>query len=62
LPPGSPEACRDWLARGDAVLGDDVRLELALLAHHHRALPPDKLAEVRALAQRNPIWSRRHAF
>jgi len=62
LTPGSPEACGDWLARGDAVLGDDVRLELALLAHHHRALPPDRLAEVRALAQRNPIWSRRHAF
>jgi tetratricopeptide (TPR) repeat protein len=62
LPPGSPEACRDWLARADGLLGDDVRLELALLAHRHRALSSDKLAEVRALAQRNPIWSRRHAF
>ncbi len=62
LPPGSPQACGDWLARGDGLLGDDVRLELALLAHRHRALPPDKLAQVRALAQRNPIWSRRHAF
>ena len=62
VPPGSPEDCRAWLARGDGLLDDDVRLELALLAHRHRALSPDQLAEVRALAQRNPIWSRRHAF
>jgi len=51
-----------WLARADTVFDDDVRLELALLAHHQRALAPDKLADVRALAQRHPVWSRRHAF
>jgi hypothetical protein len=51
-----------WLARADAVLDDDLRLELALLAHRHRALAPEKLAEIRALAQRHPVWSRRHAF
>jgi tetratricopeptide (TPR) repeat protein len=62
LPPGSPGDCRDWLARGDGLLDDDVRLELALVAHRHRALPPDQLADARALAQRHPVWSRRNAF
>jgi hypothetical protein len=53
---------REWLARAEAVLDEDTRLELALLAHRSRALAPDKLAEARALAQRHPVWSRRHAF
>ncbi|HEX8113383.1 MAG TPA: hypothetical protein VF516_36890, partial [Kofleriaceae bacterium] len=60
--PSAPAVWREWLARADTVLDDDVRLELALLAHRHRALSPEKLAEARALAQRHPVWSRRHAF
>jgi eukaryotic-like serine/threonine-protein kinase len=51
-----------WLARADTVLNDDVRLELALLAHRHRVLGDEKLAEVRALASHHPVWSRRRAF
>jgi hypothetical protein len=60
--PSSPATWAGWLARADTVFDDDVRLELALLAHRHRALSPEKLAEVRELAQRHPVWSRRHAF
>jgi hypothetical protein len=60
--PSAPEAWTDWLARADALLGDDVRLELALLAHRHGALSREKLGQVRALAQRHPVWSRRNVF
>ena len=60
--PSSPAVWGDWLARADTVLNEDVRLELALLAHHHHALSPEKLGAIRALAQRHPVWSRRHAF
>jgi tetratricopeptide (TPR) repeat protein len=60
--PTSPATWSGYLARADTVFDDDVRLELALLAHRHCALSPEKLAEVRALAQRHPVWSRRHAF
>ncbi|HEX7838536.1 MAG TPA: hypothetical protein VF469_13770, partial [Kofleriaceae bacterium] len=62
LVPGGQDAWTGWLERADAVLSDDVRLELAQLAHRSRALPPDKLAHVRALASQSPVWSRRHAF
>jgi tetratricopeptide (TPR) repeat protein len=57
-----PDQWAAWLARADAVLSEDVRLELASLAQRHRALSPEKLAEVRILASRHPVWSRRHAF
>jgi tetratricopeptide (TPR) repeat protein len=50
------------LDRADAVLSDDIRLELAALALRHRALPSDKLAEIRDLAGKNPVWSHRDAF
>lgn len=58
----APERWASWLAKGDAVLSDDVRLELASLAQHNQVLSADKLAEVRALARQHPVWSRRHAF
>jgi tetratricopeptide (TPR) repeat protein len=51
-----------WLAHADAVLSEDVRLELAALAQQNHVLPPDKLAGLRALATRHPVWSRRNAF
>lgn len=51
-----------WLARAEAVPIEDIRLELALLAHRHHALPAEKLTEIRALATRHPVWSRRQAF
>ena len=51
-----------WLTRADAVLSEDVRLELAALAQQNHVLPPDKLAGLRALATRHPVWSRRNAF
>jgi hypothetical protein len=54
--------CGDWLSQADTVLSDDVRLELALLAFRNHTLPPEKLGEVRALAERHPVWSRRRAF
>jgi eukaryotic-like serine/threonine-protein kinase len=57
-----PEAWPRWLARAEAELSEDVRLELAALAQRHGALPADQLAAVRALASRHPVWSRRHAF
>jgi tetratricopeptide (TPR) repeat protein len=60
--PSPPERWADWLARADTLLNDDVRLELAVLAHGHGALPDHKLAEVRGLALRHPVWSRRRAF
>jgi eukaryotic-like serine/threonine-protein kinase len=60
--PTSPEVWNSWLDRAEGVLGDDVRLELAALAHRHRALSSEKLGQFRALAQRHPVWSRRHAF
>jgi tetratricopeptide (TPR) repeat protein len=62
LAPAPAEAWAGWLARADAVLSDDVRLELAELAQRRRALPSDKLAAIRALAGRHPVWSRRRAF
>ena len=52
----------DRLAGADAALSEDVRLELASLAQRYGALPPDKLADIRALASRHPVWSRRDAF
>jgi tetratricopeptide (TPR) repeat protein len=58
----APGAWADWLGRGDVLLSEDVRLELAALAQRHGALSPERLAEVRALASRHPVWSRRHAF
>jgi tetratricopeptide (TPR) repeat protein len=62
-PPGSAApAWERWLARADAELSEDLRLELAALAHRAHAVPPDKLAELRALASRHPVWSRRRAF
>ena len=51
-----------WLARADAALSEDLRLELGALAHRDHLLPPDKLAALRALATRHPVWSRRHVF
>ena len=60
--PTPPEVWDDWLRRAETVLVDDVRLELAALAHRHRALSTEKLGQFRALAQRHPVWSRRHAF
>jgi eukaryotic-like serine/threonine-protein kinase len=62
IAPSAPAVWRAWLARAETVLDDDVRLELALLAHRHRALSPERLAQARALAERHPVWSRRHAF
>jgi hypothetical protein len=59
---GSAEVWARWLARADAALSEDVRLELAALAHRHHALSPEQLAGVRALASRHPVWSRRLAF
>jgi tetratricopeptide (TPR) repeat protein len=60
--PDAADAWAAWLARADAVLSEDVRLELASLAQRNHALPSGKLAAVRALARRHPVWSRRHAF
>jgi len=60
--PSPPALWLDRLAIADAVLSEDVRLELASLAHRYIALPADKLAAVRALAGRHPVWSRRDAF
>jgi tetratricopeptide (TPR) repeat protein len=62
LAPVAPDVWRDRLAVADAVVSEDVRLELASLAQRYAALPPEKLADVRALASRHPVWSRRHAF
>jgi len=62
LAAGVPAPWTAWLARADTVLSEDVRLELALLAHLHHALPAEQLAQVRALALRHPVWSRRQAF
>jgi len=58
----APDAWSVWLSRADAVLSEDVRLELASLAQRNHALPSEKLSDVRALASRHPVWSRRHAF
>jgi eukaryotic-like serine/threonine-protein kinase len=58
----TPDAWAAWLARADAVLSEDVRLELAALAQRNHALPAEKLAGVRSLAERHSVWSRRHAF
>jgi len=58
----SGDVSGDWLSRADAVLSDDVRLELALLAFRNHTLPSEKLGEIRALADRHPVWSRRRAF
>ncbi|HET7504760.1 MAG TPA: hypothetical protein VFK02_27245, partial [Kofleriaceae bacterium] len=60
--PHRPEVWAERLARADAVLSEDVRLELASLAERYGALPPDRRADVRALAMRHPVWSRRDAF
>jgi tetratricopeptide (TPR) repeat protein len=60
--PDSPGAWAEWLAKADALLSEEVRLELALLAQRHGTLPSEKLAEVRTLAGRHPVWSRRNAF
>jgi tetratricopeptide (TPR) repeat protein len=57
-----PDAWAAWLARADAVLSEDVRLELAALAQRNHALSAEKLAGVRSLAERHSVWSRRHAF
>jgi tetratricopeptide (TPR) repeat protein len=62
LATGAPELWEARLANADAVVSEDVRLELASLAQRYGALPPDKLADVRALASRHPVWSRRDAF
>ena len=62
IAPCPPGTWTGWLDRADAVLSDDVRLELASLALRNRALPSDKLAAIRALASRNPVWSRRDEF
>ena len=58
----APDAWAHWLARADAVLSEDVRLELAALAQRNGALSPGKVMELRALASRHPVWSRRFAF
>jgi tetratricopeptide (TPR) repeat protein len=60
--PTSPDVWASRLASADRVLSDDVRLELGSLAKRHHALPPDKLAALRLLATRHPVWSRRQAF
>jgi hypothetical protein len=62
LVPHAREQWEAWLARADAVLSEDVRIELASLAQRNHALPPAKLAEIRALAIRHPVWSHRDAF
>ena len=59
---GAAAAWAGWLARADAALSEDLRLELGALAHRDHLLPPDKLAELRVLATRHPVWSRRHVF
>jgi len=58
----TPDAWARWLTRADEVLSEDVRLELASLAQRNGALSPGKLAELRALASRHPVWSRRFVF
>ena len=62
--PAPPEVWAEWLARAAAVLEDneDVRLELAALAHRHHALPPAQLAAARDAARRHPMWRRRDVF
>jgi tetratricopeptide (TPR) repeat protein len=58
----APDVWAAWLAKADAVLSEDVRLELASLAQRNHALSQEKLSGVRSLASRHPVWSRRHAF
>ncbi|MEO7734709.1 MAG: hypothetical protein ABIY55_27375, partial [Kofleriaceae bacterium] len=62
--PCPPEVWADWLARAGRVLEDneDVRLELAALAHRHHALTPDQVAAARDAARRHPMWRRRDVF
>jgi eukaryotic-like serine/threonine-protein kinase len=64
LAPEASGAWAEWLARADEVLEDneDVRLELAALAHLHHALSPEQLAAARAASRRHPMWRRREVF
>jgi tetratricopeptide (TPR) repeat protein len=57
-----PAVWARWLSRADADLSEDVRLELAALAHRSQALPPERIIAMRVLASRHPVWSRRNAF
>ncbi|HET9620738.1 MAG TPA: protein kinase [Kofleriaceae bacterium] len=58
----APAVWARWLARADETMSEDLRLELAALAHRSHALPSSRVAAMRELASRHPVWSRRNAF
>ncbi len=54
-----PEHWQPLLERADQSLNEDLRLELAALAQRSSALSLERLARVRLLASRNPLWLHR---
>jgi hypothetical protein len=51
-----------WMARAEAVLSDELQLELGVLAQRRQMLPSERLERLRQLARGSPAWSRRAEF